>query len=118
MKDILVYRHGTVNPISHHSIKMTYDKDLNARNPEQECLIDALYSNATILYAGGEYGVGKSYLTTAYAVQELEAGHINRIVYVPNNSQNENSMELGSLPGDMYEKILPYIGTITDILGQ
>ena len=38
---------------------------------------------------------------TGYAVQELQKGHINKIIYVPNNSYNENSMELGALPGQI-----------------
>nr|DAN08150.1 MAG TPA: hypothetical protein [Caudoviricetes sp.] len=51
-------------------------------------------------------------------MQELQKGNINKIVYVPNNSQNENSMELGTMPGEMFDKILPYIGTLCDIVSQ
>ena len=118
VKDILVYRNNTLNKISRNSIKISYDKDIYARNPEQYCLIDALYSDSTIVYAGGSYGAGKSCLLTSYAIQQLEKGKINKIVYVPNNSQIENSMELGYLPGSMFEKISPYLGTLVDIIGQ
>ena len=118
VKDILVYRNNTLNKISRNSIKISYDKDIYARNPEQYCLIDALYSDSTIIYAGGQYGSGKTFVLTSYAIQQLEKGKINKIVYVPNNSQTENSMELGYLPGSMLEKISPYLGTLIDIIGQ
>ena len=118
VKDILVYRNNTLNKISRNSIKISYDKDIYARNPEQYCLIDALYSDSTIIYAGGQYGSGKTFVLTSYAIQQLEKGKINKIVYVPNNSQTENSMELGYLPGSMLEKISPYLVTLIDIIGQ
>ena len=117
-KDILVYRNNQIKPILRNKIEISYDNDIIARNIEQSCLIDSLYSDATILYAGGSFGTGKSFLLTSYALQELQKGHIDKIVYVPNNSQNENSMELGTMPGEMYDKVLPYIGTLTDIIGQ
>ena len=55
---------------------------------------------------------------TGYAVQELQKGHINKIIYVPNNSYNENSMELGALPGDEFEKVLPLMGGLCDHLSK
>ena len=99
VKDILVYRNNLIKPIRRESIEISYENKIQARNTEQACLIDSLYSKASIIYAGGSFGTGKSFLLTSYALQELQKGNINKIVYVPNNSQNENSMELGTMPG-------------------
>lgn len=118
VKDILVYRNNLIKPIRRESIEISYENKIQARNTEQACLIDSLYSKASIIYAGGSFGTGKSFLLTSYALQELQKGNINKIVYVPNNSQNENSMELGTMPGEMYDKVLPYLGTLCDIIGQ
>lgn len=118
VKDILVYRNGSIGPISYNNIELEYEKPITPRNIEQKCLMDALNSEATIVYAGGTYGTGKSYLLTSYALRQLQTGKINKIVYVPNNSQNENTMELGQLPGELLPKILPYLGTLCDIAGQ
>ena len=118
VKDILVYRNGSIGPINYNNIELEYEKPITPRNIEQKCLMDALNSEATIVYAGGTYGTGKSYLLTSYALRQLQTGKINKIVYVPNNSQNENTMELGQLPGEMLPKILPYLGTLCDIVGQ
>lgn len=99
VKDVLVYRNHLIKPIKRESIEISYNNKIQARNTEQACLIDALYSKANIIYAGGSFGTGKSFLLTSYALQELQRGNIDKIVYVPNNSQNENSMELGTMPG-------------------
>ena len=87
------------------------------RNDEQICLVDALLSDIPIIYAGGKYGTGKTYLTHNYAIRELEAERIKKIIYVPNNSYTQNTMELGALPGDLMEKILPSIGPLVDLVG-
>lgn len=88
------------------------------RNPEQVCLVDALLRDSIkILYAGGKYGVGKTFITHNYAIRELEKERIKKIVYVPNNAYTQNSMELGFLPGSSYEKLLPSIGPLVDLVG-
>lgn len=118
VKDILVYQHNSINKIQRKKIKTEFEKELSPLNVEQECLFDALYSDSTIIYGSGDYGTGKTLLMTGYAVQELQKGHINKIVYVPNNSYNENSMELGALPGDEFEKVLPLMGGLCDHLSK
>jgi phosphate starvation-inducible PhoH-like protein len=71
----------------------------------------------TILLATGGMGVGKSLLTTAYALQELEKGAISKIIYVPNNSFTENAREIGALPGTLEEKEELFLGTLYDMIG-
>ncbi len=93
------------------------NKPIFPRNPEQICLVDALLNKTPIIYAGGKYGTGKTFLTHNYAISELEKEHIKKIIYVPNNSYTQNTMELGALPGDLMEKILPSIGPLVDIVG-
>lgn len=93
------------------------NKPIYPRNPEQVCLVDALLNKVPIIYAGGKYGTGKTFLTHNYAISELEKEHIKKIIYVPNNSYTQNTMELGALPGDLMEKILPSIGPLVDIVG-
>lgn len=93
------------------------NKPIFPRNPEQICLVDALLNKVPIIYAGGKYGTGKTFLTHNYAISELEKEHIKKIIYVPNNSYTQNTMELGALPGDLMEKILPSIGPLVDIVG-
>ena len=54
----------------------------------------------------------------SFALHELAKGSIEKIVIVPNNAQNENTRELGTLPGDMFSKEIVYMGQIIDIIGD
>lgn len=74
-------------------------------------------SDVPVVYAGGGYGTGKSFITHNYAIGELEAQRIKKIVYVPNNAYAQDSMELGFLPGDSFEKLIPSIGPLIDQVG-
>ena len=88
------------------------------RNPEQICLCYLLSQRSvSIIYGGGTWGCGKSYLANNFAIQELEQGKIAKIVYVPNNAYTMNTMELGALPGDTLDKVIGQIGPLIDLIG-
>lgn len=96
-----------------------YNEKVKPRNPEQRALIYTLLDkDNTIVFATGNYGTGKSYLLYSFALHELAKGSIEKIVIVPNNAQNENTRELGTLPGDMFSKEIVYMGQIIDIIGD
>ena len=50
-------------------------------------------------------------------MQEFERGHIDKIIYVPNNSYTENTTDLGALPGELLEKTVGLIGPLLDLIG-
>lgn len=96
-----------------------YNEKVKPRNPEQRALIYTLLDkDNTIVFATGNYGTGKSYLLYSFALHELAKGSIEKIVIVPNNAQNENTRELGTLPGDIFSKEIVYMGQIIDIIGD
>ena len=100
------------------SIKNQYEKYIHPRNSEQMCLFDALSRrDNTIIYAGGGFGKGKSFILNNFALQELEKGKIKKIVYVPNNAFTENTMDIGALPGELLSKIEGQIGPLIDLIG-
>lgn len=104
--------------VDNQFIKNKFVNTIKPRNAEQECLIKLLKDrNISIVLAAGTFGVGKSYLLINYALQELEKGNINKIIYVPNNSFNENTREIGALPGDLFDKESIHMGTLMDIVG-
>lgn len=87
-------------PVRYTTIENEFVGILKPRNPEQVCLFDALSCKTnSIVYAGGLYGGGKSYLLNNYALSELEKGHIKKIVYIPNNAYVANTIDIGALPG-------------------
>lgn len=115
---ICVNKNGQLKPIGKTAIKNKYISKITPKNDEQICLFDALNTPSnSILYAGGSWGVGKSYLLNNYALQELEQGNIRKIVYVPNNAFAENTMDIGALPGGLLDKTLGQVGPLVDLIG-
>jgi PhoH-like ATPase len=114
-----IFQKGELKQLGEHSIYTDYVGKVYPRNLEQDCLMELLYNKkVSVLAALGQYGTGKSYLLTSFALQQLDKGRINKIVYVPNNSIVENSRELGILPGETIDKELAYMGPILDIVGE
>lgn len=119
-----IYQNGKIIQINdpktynHIIIENRWVGQVKPRNPEQICLCYLLsQKDISILYGGGTWGCGKSYLANNYAIQELEKGHISKIVYVPNNAYTMHTMELGALPGDTLDKVIGQIGPLIDLIG-
>lgn len=90
-----------------------YRKNVRAQNPSQQKLLDAIESTP-LVFAVGAAGTGKTYLTFAKAVEALEAGKVRRIVL--SRPAVEAGESLGYLPGDMEEKLSPYLRPLYDAL--
>ncbi len=70
--------------------------------------------NYDIVFGIGPAGTGKTYLAVAMAVNALKKGIVRRIILTrPAIEAGEN---LGFLPGDMFEKVLPYLRPLYDAL--
>ncbi|MCK4729544.1 MAG: PhoH family protein, partial [Desulfobacterales bacterium] len=67
-----------------------------------------------IVFAIGPAGTGKTYLAMAMAVSSLTKGDVNRIVLT--RPAVEAGESLGFLPGDLYEKVNPYLRPLYDAL--
>lgn len=92
-----------------------YVKNVSARSEGQKALMAALQSYALTL-AIGPAGTGKTYLAIAQAVEALEAGKVERIIL--SRPAMEAGEKLGYLPGDMHEKMAPYLRPLYDALGD
>ncbi|MBQ7609148.1 MAG: PhoH family protein [Desulfovibrionaceae bacterium] len=91
----------------------TPKKCVQARNPAQERYIDLLKKH-DIVFALGAAGTGKTYLAVAYAVHLLLQHTVKRIVLT--RPAVEAGEKLGFLPGDLAEKIDPYLRPLYDAL--
>ena len=85
------------------------------RSPGQAAYIDLLGSHEMV-FALGPAGTGKTYLAVAQAVAMLAAGRVERIVL--SRPAVEAGERLGFLPGDMKEKVDPYLRPLYDALGD
>lgn len=91
---------------------------IKPRNTQQRLAVDLLYNDAvTIKMLSGCYGSGKDYLMCAAALDMLERGKVDKIVYVRNNIEVKDSKPIGHLPGTGNEKLMPYAMVLADKLG-
>ena len=91
----------------------TRRKTIVARSPTQVRYIEALGSS-DIIFALGPAGTGKTYLAVAQAVSQLIAGSVDRLIL--SRPAVEAGERLGFLPGDMKEKVDPYLRPLYDAL--
>jgi phosphate starvation-inducible protein PhoH and related proteins len=87
--------------------------DLRARSPNQATYLDNIAKH-DITFAIGPAGTGKTYLAVASAVDALERSSVQRIVLT--RPAVEAGERLGFLPGDMAQKVDPYLRPLYDAL--
>src|SRR3989338_1791173 len=83
------------------------------RTPGQKAYVDAMRAH-DIVFGIGPAGTGKTYLAMAMAVEHLTKGEVSRIILT--RPAVEAGERLGYLPGDLFEKINPYLRTLYDAL--
>lgn len=104
--------------VPYKSIGSKFLGSIKPRNPEQQMAIDMLYNkDITIKVITGKFGAGKDVLMCAAAVDMIEHGRFDKIVYVRNNIEVENSKPIGHLPGSYNEKMMPFVMPLADHLG-
>jgi phosphate starvation-inducible protein PhoH and related proteins len=91
----------------------TRKRVVSARTPMQTAYMQALQSG-TLTFGTGPAGTGKTYLAVAYAAGCLERGEVERIIL--SRPAVEAGERLGFLPGDMREKVDPYLRPLYDAL--
>jgi phosphate starvation-inducible PhoH-like protein len=91
----------------------TRRKTVVARNPAQDAYIRAM-DRSSLVFGLGPAGTGKTYLAVAYAAALLERGDVARLIL--SRPAVEAGERLGFLPGDMREKIDPYLRPLYDAL--
>ena len=91
----------------------TRRKTVVARTPGQDAYIRAM-DRADLIFGVGPAGTGKTYLAVAYAAALIERGDATRLIL--SRPAVEAGERLGFLPGDMKEKVDPYLRPLYDAL--
>ena len=91
----------------------TSKKHIHIRSENQQKYVNSIVENDAV-FASGPAGTGKTYLAVARAVEALENSNVKRIVLV--RPAVEAGEKLGFLPGDLSEKVDPYLRPIYDAL--
>ena len=90
-------------------------KPVAARNKRQEEMVRA-YFDSDLVFATGPAGTGKTYIAIALAVRALKNREVKRIILT--RPAVEAGEKLGFLPGDMKDKLDPYLQPLYDALGD
>ncbi len=93
----------------------SYVKNVKPRSEGQAELMAAI-NEAPLTIAIGPAGTGKTYLAITLAVEALERGDVDRIIL--SRPAMEAGESLGYLPGDLHEKMAPYLRPLYDALGD
>ncbi|MGH6872681.1 MAG: PhoH family protein [Rhizomicrobium sp.] len=103
------------SPVDSENRDRKYVKNIRAMSPQQQHLIDAIDERAVVV-ALGPAGTGKTYLAIAKAVEALEQKSAGRIVL--SRPAVEAGESLGFLPGDLQDKLAPYLRPLYDALTE
>jgi phosphate starvation-inducible protein PhoH and related proteins len=95
--------------------EQSYLRRVRPQSENQEALMAAI-ERCSLTLALGPAGTGKTYLALAAAVEALEAGRVGRIVLT--RPAIEAGESLGFLPGDLHEKLAPYLRPLYDALNE
>ncbi|MBR1871822.1 MAG: PhoH family protein [Bacteroidales bacterium] len=96
-------------------VHTTEGKPIKARNKTQEAMVKAYFEN-DLIFATGPAGTGKTYIAIALAVRALKNREIKRIILT--RPAVEAGERLGFLPGDLKDKLDPYLQPLYDALGD
>ncbi|CAO3399916.1 PhoH family protein [Azospirillum palustre] len=91
----------------------SYLRKVKPQNPNQKLLMDAIKAH-NLVVALGPAGTGKTYIAISSAVEALESGSVDRIVL--SRPAIEAGESIGYLPGDMHEKMAPFLRPLYDAL--
>ncbi|GAB4174059.1 MAG: PhoH family protein [Calditrichia bacterium] len=98
-----------------HTLLLTEKGSIKPRTEGQQLLVNAIQKN-DVVFAIGPAGTGKTFLSVAMAVSALKSKEVLKIILA--RPAVEAGESLGFLPGDMKEKIEPYLRPLYDALND
>lgn len=116
--DTLVNKNGRLQKVLYQTLNNTYLGKIKPRNPQQGLTIDLLLDPDTkIKVIKGVYGSGKDYLMLSAALQLIEKGKFEKIVFVRPNVSVRGLPDIGALPGTADEKLSWTLAPLWDKVG-
>lgn len=116
--DLFKCKDGRLAQVPYKAIESKFAGKIKPRNIQQKLGIDMLYdTNTTIKILTGKFGTGKDLLMSSAAIDLIEKGYFDKLVYVRNNIEVKNSKPIGHLPGSSNEKLLPFAMCLADHVG-
>ena len=116
--DKYCFQNGELRQVMFHKLGGTFTGAVKPRNPQQICLFDMLKDKTSkIKLVTGRFGSGKTMAMTVAALELIEKGKFDKIVWVRNNVSVKDAPEIGFLPGTEIDKLMPYVMPLADHAG-
>ena len=118
LTDSYVWQNGTFRKVGYTKIGNDFTGVVKPRNAQQEVLFDMLVDKqSTVKLVTGGFGCGKTMSLVVAALDAISKGRFEKIIWVRNNIEVKDTTPLGSLPGDSYDKLLPFAMPLADHCG-
>ena len=116
--DKYCFQNGELRQVLYHKLGGIFTGTIKPRNPQQICLFDMLKDKTSkIKLVTGRFGSGKTMAMTVAALELIEKGKFDKIVWVRNNVSVKDAPEIGFLPGTEIDKLMPYVMPLADHAG-
>ena len=116
--DKYCFQNGELRQVLFQKLGGSHTGAIKPRNPQQACLFDMLKDKTSkIKLVTGRFGSGKTLAMTNAALELIEKGKFERIVWVRNNVSVKDAPEIGYLPGTEIDKLMPYVMPLADHAG-
>lgn len=104
--------------LNYKQINNNYMGKIKPLNPQQELAFDMIQNkDITIKILTGRFGSGKTYLMVANALQLISDGKFEKIIWIRNNQEVKDTRAIGALPGEAFDKLLPFAMPLADHCG-
>lgn len=116
--DKYCFQNGALRQVLFQKLGCNFTGAIKPRNPQQVCLFDMLKDKTSkIKLVTGRFGSGKTLAMTNAALELIEKGKFEKIVWVRNNISVKDAPEIGFLPGTEIDKLMPYVMPLADHAG-
>lgn len=116
--DKFKYKGGKLERVHFKALKNAYLGTVKPRNIQQEFVVDMLLDDdSKIKVVRGVYGSGKDYLMLSAALQLIEKGEFDKIIFVRPNVSVRGLPDIGALPGTADEKLSWTLAPLYDKVG-
>ena len=116
--DYYISKNNELKKIKFPIIGNDFTGQMKPRNPQQYCALDMLKrDDIPIKLLTGTFGSGKSMACITAALEAIQKGKFERIIFVRNNVQVKDTDNLGALPGTADDKMSPYLAPFADHCG-
>lgn len=118
LKDVLFWTGNKYRSLNYKEYKTILGEKIRPRNLEQKMYLDLLQNDdIPVKLCIAKFGTGKSMLALTYALNAIQIGKYDKIIFVKNNLEVKGAGKLGTLPGDEIAKQLPWLRQIEDHIG-